>query len=133
MTCDSKINLYCVAFLLWFSSFYVPYVASFTRLSIFDCPSDILKRLFTIVYSLTNLNGKHDKMFYYLLCPPFRNTRVRPRFLVGFVLLDLQFYVYILQIVVCPFVFFLLAIVLSVLLRFTDSDDLFGFFNLFLI
>ena len=42
--------------------------------------------------------------------------------LVGFVLLDLQFYVYVLQIVVCPVVLFLLVIVLSVLLRFTDSD-----------
>ena len=31
-------------------------------------------------------------------------------------------YVYVLQIVVYPFVLFLLAIVLSVLLRFTDSD-----------
>jgi hypothetical protein len=32
---------------------------------------------------------------------------------------------------VCPFVRFLLAIVLSVLLRFTDSDYLFGIFKLF--
>jgi hypothetical protein len=31
---------------------------------------------------------------------------------------------YVLLIVVCPFVIFLLAIVLSVLLRFTDSDYL---------
>ena len=38
-----------------------------------------------------------------------------PPVLVGFVLFDLQFYVYILQIVVCPFVLFLLTIVLSVL------------------
>ena len=52
--------------------------------------------------------------------------------LVGFVLLDLQFYVYVLQIVVCPFVLFLLAIVLSVLLRYTDSDYPFGIFKLFL-
>ena len=36
-------------------------------------------------------------------------------FSVGFVFLDLQFYVYVLQIVVCPFVLFLLAIMLSVL------------------
>ena len=43
----------------------------------------------------------------------------------GFVLLDLQFYMYVLQIVVCTFVLFLLAIVLSVLsLLFTDSDYL---------
>ena len=38
-------------------------------------------------------------------------------------LLDLQFYVYVLQIVACPFVLFLLAIVLSVFLRFKDSDQ----------
>ena len=33
---------------------------------------------------------------------------------------------YVLYIVVCPFVLFLLAIMLSVLLRFTDSDYPFG-------
>jgi len=48
------------------------------------------------------------------------------------VLLDLQFYVYVLQIVVFPFVLFLLAIVLSVLLRFRDADYPFGIFKLFL-
>jgi len=37
-----------------------------------------------------------------------------------------------LKIVVCPFVPFLLAIVLSVLLRFTDSDYSFGTFKIFL-
>ena len=65
-------------------------------------------------------------------CLPFRTTRVHPRFLVGFMLLDLQFYVYVLQIVVCPFLLFLFAIVLSVLLRYTDSDYPFGIFKLFL-
>ena len=35
--------------------------------------------------------------------------------------------------VVCPFVLFLLAIVLSVLLRFSDSDYPFGIFKLFLL
>ena len=62
----------------------------------------------------------------------FRSTWVHPRFLVGFVLLDLWFYVYVLQIVVCPFVLFLLAIVLSVRLRLTDYDYPFGIFKLFL-
>ena len=38
---------------------------------------------------------------------------------------------YVLYIVVCAFVIFLSAIVLSVL-RFTDSDSLFGIFKLFL-
>ena len=50
----------------------------------------------------------------------------------GFVLLDLQFYVYVLQIVVCPYVLFLLAIVLSVLFRYSNSDYPFGIFELFL-
>ena len=36
------------------------------------------------------------------------------------------------QIVVCPFVHFLSAIVLSVLLRYTDSNYPFGIFKLFL-
>ena len=62
---------------------------------------------------------------------PFRSTSVHP-VLVGFVLLDLQCYVYALQNVVCPFVLFLLTIVLSALLRFTDSDYPFGIFKLFL-
>jgi hypothetical protein len=38
----------------------------------------------------------------------------------------------VLLIVVCQFVLFLLAIVLSVLLRYTDSDCSFGIFKLFL-
>jgi hypothetical protein len=39
---------------------------------------------------------------------------------------------YVLEIVVCPFVLFILSIVLSVL-RYTDSDYPFGVFKLFLI
>jgi hypothetical protein len=39
---------------------------------------------------------------------------------------------YVLLIVFCHFVFFLLAIVLSVLLRYTDSDCPFGIFKPFL-
>ena len=50
-------------------------------------------------------------------------------FLVPFVFLYLQFYVYVLQIVVCSF--FLLAILFAVR-RFTDSDPL-GIFKLLLI
>jgi len=38
---------------------------------------------------------------------------------------------YVLLIVVCPFVFFLLVIVLSVRLRFKDSDYPFSIFKLF--
>jgi len=40
---------------------------------------------------------------------------------------------YILLIVVCSFVLFLLVIVLSVLLRYTDSDCPFGIFKLVLL
>ena len=47
-----------------------------------------------------------------------------PSVLVGFVLLDLYFYMYVL--------YFFFAIVLSVLLRYTDSDYLFDIFKLFL-
>jgi hypothetical protein len=39
---------------------------------------------------------------------------------------------YALKVVVCPFVLFLLAIVLSVFIRYTDSDYPFGIFKLFL-
>ncbi len=55
------------------------------------------------------------------------------RFFVGFVLLDLQFYMYALLIVVCSFVLFLLAIVLYVPLRYTDYDCPFGIFKLFFV
>jgi hypothetical protein len=40
---------------------------------------------------------------------------------------------YVLPIVVCPFVLFLLAVELSVLLRYTVSDYPFGIFNLFFL
>ena len=63
---------------------------------------------------------------------PFRSTWVHSQFLVGLLLLDLKFYVYVLEIVACPFVLFLLVIVLSVLLWYTDSDCPFGIFILFL-
>ena len=51
--------------------------------------------------------------------------------LVGFLLLDLYFYMYVLSIVVCPFVLFLLVIALSALLRYTVSDCPFGIFKIF--
>ena len=52
--------------------------------------------------------------------------------LVGFVLLNLYAYVYAILYHCLSFVLFLLAIVLSVLLRYMDSDYLFGIFKLFL-
>jgi len=55
-----------------------------------------------------------------------------PRILVGFVLLDLfSFLCNVLYIFVCPIVFFLLAIALSVLLQLMASDDTFVIFKLF--
>jgi len=44
----------------------------------------------------------------------------------------LIFALYLLLIVVCPFLLFLLAIVLAGLLQYTDSDCPFGVFKLFL-
>ena len=61
---------------------------------------------------------------------PFRSTWVHPRFLVAFELLDLSFICNVLYIAVCPFIPFLLTIVLSVLLQFTYSDYHFGIFKL---
>jgi len=56
-----------------------------------------------------------------------------PPLLVVFVCcLILSFLCSVLQIVVCPFLISLLAIVLSVLHRFTDFDYLYGIFKLFL-
>jgi hypothetical protein len=46
-------NTSCVVFLLCFSSSCVPYVVSFSRLSIFDCPFSILLHLFRLKMSST--------------------------------------------------------------------------------
>jgi hypothetical protein len=62
-------------------------------------------------------------------CQPFRSTWVHPRFLVGFVLLDLLFCVCFVGRCLF-FCTFFLAIVLSVLLRY---DWPFGIFKLFLL
>ena len=56
--------------------------------------------------------------------PVFSGVRVSRSFV-------LYVHLYVLLIVVCPFILFLLAIVLSVL-RYTDSDCPFGIFKLFL-
>ena len=74
----------------------------------------------------------HSFIYVYRNCLLFRSTWVHPQCLVEYLLLDLYFYVFLLQIVVFPFILFLLAIVLSVRLRFTYSDDPFGIFKLFL-
>ena len=62
------------------------------------------------------------------ILPPFRRTRVHPQW--GSCYSIFGFLCNVLLIVVCPFVHFPLAIVLSVL-RFTDSDYPFGIFKLF--
>ena len=51
--CMAVSNTYHVVFLFCFPSSRVPYVASFSGLSFFDCPFSILQRLFR-VFSLTN-------------------------------------------------------------------------------
>ena len=60
---------------------------------------------------------------------PFRSTRVHPRFLVRFVLLDLQFYVYALQIILLYFFFWFWSVCC---LWFTDSVYPYGIFKLFI-
>ena len=59
--------------------------------------------LYAIVYGKCTLG--FILVISYLNTQQSKNTRVYLRFLVGFVLLDLQFYAYVLQIVVCPFSF----------------------------
>ena len=71
------------------------------------------------VLSVWYLNKSFSICLYFLSLPPV---------LVGFVLL----YVYVLYIIVCPLVLFLMAIMLSVLHRYTDSDYPLGIFKLFL-
>ena len=46
-------NTYCVLFLFCLSSSCVPYFASFSGFSIFECPFGILKRLFTVLLMLS--------------------------------------------------------------------------------
>ena len=43
-------NTYCVAFLFWFSLFCVTFAASFSGLSIFDCPSVFSEVYFRLLY-----------------------------------------------------------------------------------
>jgi len=50
---------YCVVFLFCLSSYYVPYVASFSGMSIFDCPFCILLRLFTKHWPIKLVNHHH--------------------------------------------------------------------------
>ena len=74
----------------------------------------------------------HMQVLLVCHCLPFQRTWVHPRFFSGVRVTRYLLLYYILQIVVCPFVLFLLAIVLFVLLRFTDSDYPFDIFKLFL-
>ena len=53
--CYSGVNTYCVVFLYCFSSSGVPYVASFSGLSIFYCPFGILLPLFPLIKIHTNI------------------------------------------------------------------------------
>ena len=55
-------NANCVVFLFSFSLSSVPYVASFSGLSIFDCPFDILLRLLNRVHNSTNINKANNHL-----------------------------------------------------------------------
>jgi hypothetical protein len=108
-------------------------------------PSQKSERSFICVlgelkYNYINYVHKQAHSKYYLnlnvtpILLTFRGTWVYPRFLVGSCYPIFSYMCYVLYIVACPFVLFLLAVVLSVLLRFTDSDYLFcivklSFFN----
>ena len=101
---------------------------SFTWLTIMEYLSQMIMHMFTCRKHFPVLSSF---MTYHRVCNQINTTGATsgegtaypseasdfiPWFLVGFMLLDLQFYVYVLQIVVCPFVLFLLSIVLSDLL-----------------
>ena len=51
-------NTYCVVFLLCFSSFCVPYVASFSGLSIFDSPSVFSNVCLFTTFDFSDLDNK---------------------------------------------------------------------------
>ena len=100
-----------------------------------------------IEYKFLNLNQHVMGKTYYLVCNQINTMGVTsgartaypsgaPGFTPGFQwgsCYSIFSYMYVLQIVVCPFVIFFLAIVLSVLLPYTDSDCPFGIFELFLL
>ena len=88
-------------------------------------------KILCVRISILLLSDDQSSLFGRKCCKIILTKTFQPRFLVRFVLLHLQFYMYVLSIVVCPFVVFLLAIVLSVLLRYTVSDCPFGIFKLF--
>jgi hypothetical protein len=81
----------------------------------------VCKRINTTGVTNDAGNGYHSKAHEFI-----------PGCLVGFMLLDIKFYVYALQVVVCPFAPILLAIVFSVL-PFTDSDNPFRILKLFFL
>jgi hypothetical protein len=56
-------SICCVVFWLCLSSSCVPYVASFSRLLIFDCPFDIVLRLFSIALRKTKMDNKYNHCF----------------------------------------------------------------------
>ena len=87
----------------------------------------------TIILS-NSINSWSHNFYFYRILIPFSNLQsiLIPGFQWGSCDLISSFMCNVLQNLLCPFVFFLLAIVLSVLLRFTDSDFTFGIFQLFL-
>ena len=72
-------------------------------------------------------------MIYHRVCNQINTTTSVTSgvgILVGFVILDLQFYMYALQIVVCPFVLFFSPLC-CLLIRYTNYDYPFGILKLF--
>ena len=125
---------YLFRFILFQNDF--SYFSTYNNVSTNTCLSMLSDK---IIWQLTN-NKTHMMLYdiaYWNIGPCrgiwFMARWVHPRCLVGFVLLDLYFYGYVLLIFVCPFVLFLSAIVLYVLLRYTDSDYPFDIIKLFLL
>jgi len=127
-------NKYCVLFC--FSSSCIPYVVSFSWLSILIAPS-----VFSNVYLPVSLWLVHSRFHLSIFSNVYLSTGSR----------CIIIYLYTLKVnkqnevrvtrswVLCLkycrslFVLFLLVIVLSVFLQFTASDYLFGIFKLFLV
>ena len=109
--------VWCTTALIWIFVHFVPQISRICNQSI-----EILKE------NLSNTDGCH---WLGRNCFPFLSTWDRHWFLVCSCCSIFSFLCSVLKIVVCPFVLFLLSIVLSVL-RFTASDNPIGIFKLFL-
>ena len=95
-------NTYCVVFMFCFSSSYVLYVASFSGLSVFDCPFGILSRLF------------NPATFYWSSCTKSRKWAVMYIHASGLPLaLFLRFFDWIVELFPAVWYFFVFNLLLS--------------------